>query len=216
MHECGAWPKGAIAKAAVLWDPAPALPSNSRSGNAPEAEGSREPHMVPEAASGDIGKKRKRRRRAKGEEKEAGPGGGDAPVITIDPEAERTVWIRTHPAAFDAVFSSLRESASVVLADAAHGAFSSQGKGKQRASDKDESGQKHDPSIELADLRGQICVFELTGPKATQVLRGALTAVPDNREEFKKFWSGLADVQTSGSVPRGMVVGCTLHDPRLK
>jgi ribonuclease P/MRP protein subunit POP1 len=31
-----------------------------------------------------------------------------------------------------------------------------------------------------------------------------------------QFWSSLKDLQTSGSVPRGMVIGFKVYDPRLK
>lgn len=31
-----------------------------------------------------------------------------------------------------------------------------------------------------------------------------------------KFWKALTDVQTTGSIPRGMIVGFKVNDPRLK
>lgn len=45
-------------------------------------------------------------------------------------------------------------------------------------------------TVELADLRNKINVFEIMGPKASQVIRGVLKPVAeDNREDFKKVCS---------------------------
>lgn len=38
----------------------------------------------------------------------------------------------------------------------------------------------------MADLREQFNVFEIMGPKASQVLKGALKPADDKREDFKK------------------------------
>ncbi|OJA10580.1 hypothetical protein AZE42_04637 [Rhizopogon vesiculosus] len=55
------------------------------------------------------------------------------------------------------------------------------------------------------------------GPKASQVIKGALSPVADeDRQEFKTFWSSLANLQTTASLPRGMVIGMKVLDPRLK
>jgi ribonuclease P/MRP protein subunit POP1 len=84
----------------------------------------------------------------------------------------RTVWIRSHPVAFSEVFSALQLSASVTL-DAI----------KQSSS----TTQSPRTEVEIADLREQVNVFEIMGPKSSQVLKGALTPVgEDKREEFKK------------------------------
>ena len=42
-----------------------------------------------------------------------------------------------------------------------------------------------------------------------------------DREEYRikrddQFWASLKDLQTSGAVPRNMVVGFTVDDPRLR
>lgn len=84
----------------------------------------------------------------------------------------RTVWIRSHPVAFSEVFSALQISASVTLEAI-----------KQSSSATESS--RHE--VEIADLREQVNVFEIMGPKSSQVLKGALTPVgEDKREEFKK------------------------------
>jgi ribonuclease P/MRP protein subunit POP1 len=160
----------------------------------------------------------------KGKKKEKGKENGDKEGIQEPsgslPVAEisRTVWIRVHPAAFSEVFAALRNAASLTL-----DAVSRNSKENRPSED-----------IELADLRGQLNVFEIMGPKSNQVLKGALSPIGnDKRDDFKKvkpsfascyrskraclqFWQSLGDLQTSSSVPRGMVVGLKVYDPRLK
>ncbi|KAG6379369.1 ribonucleases P/MRP protein subunit POP1-domain-containing protein [Boletus reticuloceps] len=111
----------------------------------------------------------------------------------------RVIWVRCHPAIFEDVFESVRTSASYVL---------------EQSKKKDP--QKH-AEIEIADLRGCINAFEIMGPKSSQVIKGALSPVGnDDRKDAKKFWDSLTDLQTSSSIPRGMVVGLQVLDPRLK
>ena len=92
-------------------------------------------------------------------------------IVTPESSEQRVVWLRVHPSAFDVVSSSLQLAASSAL-DAA--GCSSDGKVDEL-------------EVEIADLRGQINAFEVTGPKSNQVLRGALSPVPeDRRVEFQK------------------------------
>jgi ribonuclease P/MRP protein subunit POP1 len=86
-----------------------------------------------------------------------------------DSESIRTVWLRSHPSVFNEVFSSLQAGASLVLDMA------------KRSMGEEE----RDIDVEIADLRGQVNVFEIMGPKSSQVLAGALNPVPgDQRKEF--------------------------------
>ncbi|KAG2135049.1 ribonucleases P/MRP protein subunit POP1-domain-containing protein [Suillus cothurnatus] len=118
---------------------------------------------------------------------------------TIQQSPARTVWVRSHPAVFDDIFAALRGSASLVLQAE-----------KQRHKD------VH-AEVEIADLRGSVNTFEIMGPKASQVIKGALSSVgDDDRQEFKKFWPSLTDLQTTASLPRGIVIGMKVLDPRLK
>ncbi|KAF8895447.1 NUC188 domain-containing protein [Infundibulicybe gibba] len=132
-----------------------------------------------------------------------------APTTTRSATKTRAVWLRVHPAAHDQVFSILQSSALLVL-----------------ESVKQTPEQDITPNIDIIDLRGQVNSFEIMGPKASQVIRGALhPIVGDKREEFTKFWSSLGDLQTTASIPRGMVVGlckmpsttdtCPNHFPRF-
>jgi len=107
----------------------------------------------------------KQRRYGKGEEKDNGKQAS---------EAIRLVWLRSHPSVFDEVFSSLRIAASLVLDTA------------KRSMGEEEK----DIDVEIADLRGQTNVFEIMGPKSSQVLKGALHPVPqDERKEFTQVIS---------------------------
>ncbi|KAF9468581.1 ribonucleases P/MRP protein subunit POP1-domain-containing protein [Collybia nuda] len=122
-------------------------------------------------------------------------------VVEITPDTTRVVWLRSHPSIHNDIFSSLQTTVALVL-----------------------EAEKHttttpgvDIQVEIADLRGQVGAFEIMGPKSCQVLKGALTPIPhDQREDFKKFWSSLTHLQTSGSAPRGMIIGFKVIDPRLR
>ncbi|KAL5512825.1 hypothetical protein ACEPAG_3091 [Sanghuangporus baumii] len=109
----------------------------------------------------------------------------------------RTIWVRCHPIIYDAAVSTITYCVQAYLQGA-------------------QSTSKKDINIEVADLRDQFNIFELVGPKSSQVIRGALSPVKnEEREEFKKFWKALGQLQTAGSAPRGMVVGMKVLDPRL-
>ena len=137
------------------------------------------------------------------------------PIPESQQNTDRVVWLRFHPVSHSQVISALQAAASQYLA-------------KKKAEGLE--GIK----IQIVDLKDQINVFEIMGPRASQVIRGALTTVPgDQRDDFKKvckiimnmklvsnpcrqLWRSMGDIQTSGSVPRNMVVGFKVLDPRLK
>ncbi|RXW24492.1 hypothetical protein EST38_g1333 [Candolleomyces aberdarensis] len=122
----------------------------------------------------------------------------NSPTAASASSVERTVWIRFHPVVHSQVLSALQTAGSQYLA--------------KKKAEGNEGIQ-----LEICDLKDQINVFEIMGPQASQVIRGALSAVPgDSRPEFRQFWSSLAEVQTSGSVPRNMVIGFKVLDPRLR
>ncbi|KAG2145816.1 ribonucleases P/MRP protein subunit POP1-domain-containing protein [Suillus clintonianus] len=126
-------------------------------------------------------------------------GKNNVPAATAPQSSTRAVWVRSHPAVFDDVFGSLQQSASLVL---------------------EAEKQRHEDvyaEVEIADRRGSVNAFEIMGPKASQVIKGALSPVgDDDRQEFKKFWSSLTDLQTTASLPRGIIIGMKVLDPRLK
>ncbi|KAG6811630.1 hypothetical protein H0H92_006499 [Tricholoma furcatifolium] len=171
--------------------PATVIWRASGSGSIPATDA---PHSEDEqnAEPGDNQAASKRKRKGKGKEK-------DQTVSQPSPESIRVVWLISHPSAYEDVLLSIQTSASLIL-----------------ESDKRQNPEK-EVEIEIADLRGQVNIFEIMGPKSNQVLRGALSPIPqDKREDFKNFWTRFTNIQTSGELSRGTVVGCTVVDPRLK
>lgn len=110
---------------------------------------------------------------------------------TADPntDQQRTVWIWVHPSVYNNVIAELRICISLVL----------------------EAVRKGDPSadtldVELADLRREVNVFEIMGPKASQVIRGALKPIgQDGREDFRKV-SAVVLLHSSALTLRGLVL----------
>jgi ribonuclease P/MRP protein subunit POP1 len=86
-------------------------------------------------------------------------------------DSPRAVWVCAHPSVFNDVFAALQASASTTLDTV-----------RCRSND-----QMKNIEVELSDLRGQVNIFEVIGPKASQVINGALTPVGgDGREDLKK------------------------------
>lgn len=82
----------------------------------------------------------------------------------------RFVWLRFHPSAHTEVFDTLREAASQTLANF-----------------KATQGDAEEVNLEISDLKGHLNVFEIMGPKASQVIKGALSPVrSEQRGEFQQ------------------------------
>ncbi|KII86967.1 hypothetical protein PLICRDRAFT_276152 [Plicaturopsis crispa FD-325 SS-3] len=190
IYKPGSYPFDLIAPITVMWRPSPPVTNDSVPPKEPGLAAASQP------AQGTASTSKPKR---KGKEKEqvaesSPPSAADSP---------RTVWIFSHPGPYIDVFAALGTSASLAI-DA------------QRQSNASVP-ETNTVEVEIADLREHVNVFEIMGPRANQIIKGALTpVVDDEREEFKKFWAALTDLQTSGSVPRGMVVGFKIYDPRLK
>ena len=76
-----------------------------------------------------------------------------------------------HPSVFHEVYIELRDATSFTLE-----------KVKKSAQD-----GEPEVIVEMADLRKRLNVFEIMGPKSSQVIKGALKHVlEDKREEFRK------------------------------
>ncbi|KAG6900179.1 hypothetical protein C0993_001891 [Termitomyces sp. T159_Od127] len=182
------YPFGLISPVTVLWKP---LPLKSASIMSPPQEGDNEKAYPVPVIQPPM--KRKRKSKGKGKDKE------QENSTLPDTEILRVVWIISHPSTYQDVLSSIRTSASLTLE-----AFRRENANKE-------------VEIEISDLRGQVNVFEIMGPKSNQVLRGALDPVSqDKREDFKRFWSQFTNMQTSAGMSRGTVVGFKVVDPRLK
>jgi ribonuclease P/MRP protein subunit POP1 len=82
----------------------------------------------------------------------------------------RTIWVWAHPSVFEEVYAELRTAVSFAL-----------------ESVKNVSTSADLCEVEMADLREQVNVFEIMGPKSSQVIKGAFRPIlDDTREEFKK------------------------------
>lgn len=94
----------------------------------------------------------------------------EAPPQSPDEEI-RTVWIRCHPIIFSTVISTLKGAVSLTL----------------DTLKKSPGRPQNSYSVEIIDLRESINVFEITGPKSSQVIHGALTpTIANHGDEFKK------------------------------
>ena len=85
-------------------------------------------------------------------------------------EQHRVTWIWAHPSVFEQVYVELRTAVSFVL--------------EAVAKTKNPSEKPYE--VQVADLREKVNVFEIMGPKSSQIIRGALKPVDDARDEFKK------------------------------
>lgn len=92
---------------------------------------------------------------------------------------ERTIWIWAHPSVFDQAFVELRTAASFALEAA-----------KQAGIPSDKAYE-----VQIANLREQVNVFEIMGPKSSQVIKGALKPVlEDARDELKNACNSFEDL----------------------
>ena len=175
IYKAGSYPFDLIAPITILWNPVEHVDLQMQPGP-----------ISTESTQGTDGNQaasvanRKQRKKGRGK----APGTGTLPSEVVQPaqpsftthssssDKLRTIWIRSHPAVFEEVFSALQNAASFALAFLKK-AFPT------------EDVQKFE--VEIADLRETINVFEIMGPKSNQVLKGALAPVgEDKREDFKK------------------------------
>lgn len=82
-------------------------------------------------------------------------------------DAIRVVWLMIHPAVYDDASTALQYAAKLAL----------------------DSDKQLNPrvdgeyEIEIADLRGQLNIFELMGPRTNQVIKGALKPISQDKAE---------------------------------
>ncbi|CAK1354581.1 Ribonucleases P/MRP protein subunit pop1 [Cercospora beticola] len=101
----------------------------------------------------------------------------------------RTAFIRVHPAAFLQLWEEVVRLAKVAK-----------------------------PQISVEDLRYEIGSIEITGPGATEALLGALWPSPTTNAaitEPAKTWNALAGLTDLALLPRDVVIGLDVQDPRL-
>lgn len=100
------------------------------------------------------------------------PESAPQPVTPLaEEDTERTVWVRCHPSIFTDVHAGLKLALSLTLQDLKSNAKSS---------------NKH-YEVEVTDLCDSVNVFEIMGPKSSQIIRGAFRPVMDGeRAELKE------------------------------
>ncbi|KAG8816139.1 hypothetical protein FRC17_000417 [Serendipita sp. 399] len=109
----------------------------------------------------------------------------------------RHVWLRLHPVSYDKASRALTNAVMSVL-------------------ELERIAGNPSVAVEIADLRGHFCSFDLVGPKSSQVIHGALNLDKAQSDEHKKhFWSKLATLRSPAGCSRGMIIGLHVHDPRL-
>ena len=90
------------------------------------------------------------------------------PTVLLDSNgpasSQRTVWVVCHPSIFESAFRSLTVSSSFAV-------------------EASESDNKRRHKVEVVDLRGKLNFFELMGPKSSQVIKGTLAPVLDDKRE---------------------------------
>ncbi|KAG2178757.1 hypothetical protein INT43_001603, partial [Umbelopsis isabellina] len=119
-----------------------------------------------------------------------------------DTSSSRKLWMWIHPASFEEAWKCLTES-------------------------QEQTGQTK--SVALTDLRDEILMFELTGPRSTALLHAILDTVITNndkqddinatglsKDKASEVWSVLKHLRSSSSLPAGAILGLNVQDPRLK
>ncbi|KAF2212493.1 hypothetical protein CERZMDRAFT_68103 [Cercospora zeae-maydis SCOH1-5] len=101
----------------------------------------------------------------------------------------RTLFIRVHPAAFLQLWEEVVRLAKVAK-----------------------------PQVSVEDLRYEIGSIEVTGPGATEALLGALWPSPTSTADSTEpttIWNALAGLTNLALLPRNVVIGLDVQDPRL-
>lgn len=64
-------------------------------------------------------------------------------------------------------------------------------------------------------MEKELVTFEVTGKRATEVVKSVLRVVKGTDRETKEAWRAVGGGRGPGSVPKAMVVGVEVYDPRL-
>lgn len=64
-------------------------------------------------------------------------------------------------------------------------------------------------------MERELVTFEVTGRRATEVVKSVLRPVNATDKVTKEGWRMLSGEKGPGAVPRGMVLGVEVYDPRL-
>lgn len=148
-----------------------------------------------ETVEGHSDEAAKRHRKRKGKAKEVVVG----PTLNV----QRVVWVRSHPSVFKEVQEALTLAASFSLE-----AF------KIPLQPAAPENVYH---VEIVDRREQVNVFEIMGPKSSQILRGALTPTPeDKRTDFKEVRRISMHILRFALMQLSIVLGCVEEPAMLR
>ena len=111
-------------------------------------------------------------------------------LASSDPaRSPRTVWFICHPSLFESAFRSLVVSSSLAV-----------------EASKSDNRRKH--KIEVFDLRGKFNIFELMGPKSSQIIKGTLNPVfGDEHVEFKQVSFAPSSLTKTECITHPLVLG---------
>ncbi|KIJ54374.1 hypothetical protein M422DRAFT_221979 [Sphaerobolus stellatus SS14] len=194
LYKPDAYPFNLIAPITIIWK---ALPSVQPSVDEPQQDSAQ--------PSNEVQVKSKQRKRNKGKGKAHTE--EQRPENTKpSPDTPRTLWIRVHPSAWQDAWDAIKDAASLTLNDYLQ---------ERRASSGESSNEVPEETIDIVDLRTYINCFEIMGTKSSQIIKGSFKLNGDDRPAIQDFWNQLKDLSSPGSVPRGMIIGLKIHDPRL-
>lgn len=126
---------------------------------------------IEKSASSNVRSSTSKKKKKKKELPEVLPASG--------PMTSRSIWLLFHPSVQLEVFDTLKQAASRTLAKY-----------------KIDSINPQEATLEIADLTTHVNMFEIMGPKASQVIKGALSPVAsENRKEFLKVSSNFIILQ---------------------
>lgn len=152
IYKYESYPYDLIAPITIIWRPIP---------SAAEVD----PGAAPVRSAAQASTTSKRKRKGKGKGKEPERAIGSMPQSAPNAGTFRTIWIRVHPLVVTEVHQTLQTAASFALE-----AFRKSTPGDKVA------------EVELVDLREHFNVFEIMGPKSTQVIKGVLKPARDDMQ----------------------------------
>jgi len=103
---------------------------------------------------------------------------------------KRTLWLWVHPSSYQDVLNELDMSKSILKIN----------------------------NVQIEQIKNEIIIFQLTGPRSHAILQEIINLCDDTdkiNEEAHKIWKNLKYLRTPASLPAGVVLGLTVHDPRL-
>ncbi|GFZ46872.1 hypothetical protein JCM24511_04092 [Saitozyma sp. JCM 24511] len=131
---------------------------------------------------------------------------GEAEILwqpSSGPDPGRRVWIRLHPSIFSEVWDVLKLATRLQVDTS------------EQSSGSSSTGPVPFGGLQIRDLRSELDGFEITGPLAGKALRRVLRLCRSESGVKSKFFDALGSAQSSSEMPKGLVAGLKVYDPRL-